>query len=296
MFAIMGATGNTGRKVVEALLRQGEHVRAITRDSLRAENLRILGVEAVCADPQDPTKLTEAFAGARAAFVMVPPYLTADDAWLESARVSRAIAHALRQAEVPHAVVLSSGGAHLASGAGIISTLRDLETELSQSGVRLTLLRAADFMENWGPLLPAVMADGSLPSVRSPLDGRFQAVSVADIGRIAAERLRAPLPNSTCILNLVGPAEYSPEEAAAALERILERPVRPVAVPVDTMIEMLRTYGVSGSYALGLAEVYRGLNDGSIGFESGVGEFVRGTITLEDALREMLNPVDRKGK
>lgn len=285
---IMGSTGGTGRAAAARLRELGVHVRALTRDAARAEALRHQGMEARCADPQDADALAEAFAGAHAVYVMVPPYLAASDAWQESARAARAIAEAVRRARCGHVVALSSGGAHLADGAGIISTLRDLEAALMAAGAPTTLLRASDFMENWRPVLDAATTSGTLPSVRVPLDRPYPTIASADIGRIAAERLLAPPPPQRCVLNLAGPEDYSPAAAAAILGRILGRPVAAVAVGEDEAHAALLAGGIAPSYAAGLVAVYRGLNAGIIGFEPGVGTLVRGSTTLDQALRGML--------
>ena len=73
MIAVMGASGNTGRVVAEALLRRGERVRAIGRDAAKLRPLAEKGAEVATGDVLDATFLARAFEGAEAAYTLVPP-------------------------------------------------------------------------------------------------------------------------------------------------------------------------------------------------------------------------------
>ena len=72
MFAITGATGNTGGVVTEELLTQGEKVRVIGRDGGRLARFVQKGAEAFVADITDSAAVSRAFDGVRAVFAMVP--------------------------------------------------------------------------------------------------------------------------------------------------------------------------------------------------------------------------------
>ena len=53
MITVMGATGNTGRKITELLLEDGEEVRALGRSPEKLAELDALGAEAVAGDVRD---------------------------------------------------------------------------------------------------------------------------------------------------------------------------------------------------------------------------------------------------
>ena len=73
MYAITGATGNTGSVIAAKLLGRGEKVRVIGRDAGRLEGLVQKGAEAFVADVTDAAALTKAFTGAKAVYAMIPP-------------------------------------------------------------------------------------------------------------------------------------------------------------------------------------------------------------------------------
>lgn len=283
MFVIMGATGQTGGAALETLKRQGVAVRAVSRDPSRAAHL---GVETVRGDTADAAGLVAAFAGADAAYVMLAPPVDAGDVFDETRAAAQAIADAVRRARVPHVVALSSAGAHLAEGNGIVRTLHDFEAALAGAAPSLVFLRAGDFMENWGAMLPVARAAGVLPSAKMPLDARSETVSALDVGRTAAALLFEPRPG-TRIVNLAGPAGYSAVDAAAILVKLLGRPVTAVPSPRADTIAGLRAAGIGASYAGALADLYDAINAGRMGFPPGSGEMQRGTVTLEEALRRL---------
>eukprot|EP01034_Spumella_vulgaris_P007700 gene7700-9809_t len=123
----MGASGQVGGAAVEALKQRGKTVRAVSRDPAR---LAGLGVEAVRADAGDATTLATALRGAEAAFVMLVPPPQATDVLAEAKVLANSIAAAVRAAGVPHVVALSSVGAHLGEGNGVVRALYDFEAAL----------------------------------------------------------------------------------------------------------------------------------------------------------------------
>ena len=70
---VLGATGNQGGSVVDALLQDSQwDIRGVTRniDSEKAKKLATRGVEVVSADLNDVKSLEAAFAGAQAIFIV----------------------------------------------------------------------------------------------------------------------------------------------------------------------------------------------------------------------------------
>jgi NAD(P)H dehydrogenase (quinone) len=286
MFVVMGATGQTGGAVLDTLRQRGVRARAISRDPARAARLAGKDVEIVRGDSADADSMAAAFVGAEAAYVMLVPPLQAADVLAQSRAAAQAIAGALRAARVPHVVALSSAGAHLAAGNGMVRTLHDFEQALAGAAPSLTFLRAGDFMENWAAMLSVAREAGALPSAKLPLDAKSETVSALDVGRTAAALLFEPRPG-TRIVNLAGPAEYSAVDAAALLSKLLGKPVTAVPSPRAEVIAGLQAAGAGIDYAEKLADLYDAINAGRMGFPPGSGEMRRGSVTLEDVLRRL---------
>lgn len=290
MFAIMGATGQTGRAAVAHLRRSGQPVRAISRDSRRAAALFGPEVDVAAADPADPAALAAAFAGAWGVYAMLPPLPGSDDVVGDCAAMARAVAEAVRRSGVRRVVALSSGGAHLAAGSGVVRTLHDFEAALRRTDADVTFLRAADFLDNWAPMVAAAPASGMLPSARLPLDAPMETVSAEDVGRTAAELLVEEW-HGLRVVDLLGPQEVTPQDVAAAVAVLSGRPVRAVPLPPESLVPALLEAGAGPDYARLLAQLYAGLNAGRVGFDGAADERRRGTVTLLQAVRRMLEPV-----
>lgn len=282
MFVVMGATGQVGGAVIETLKQRKAAVRAIARDPARAASL---GVETVRGDASDAASLAAAFKGAQAAFVMLVPPPQAADVLAESRAISRAVAAAVRDAKVPHLVALSSVGAQLASGNGVVQALHEFEAALAGAAPSIVFLRPGYFMENWANVLPAAQA-GVLPSAHTPLDAKGEIVSALDVGRTAAELLSEPKPG-TRIVSLRGPAEYSAVDAAAIVSKLLGKPVSAVPMSREESIAGLLAAGLGADYAEKLADLDDAANAGRMAFPAG-GDLRRGTVTLEAALKRLM--------
>jgi NAD(P)H dehydrogenase (quinone) len=216
--------------------------------------------------------------------VMLVPPPQAADVLAESRAISRAIAEAVRAAKVPHLVALSSVGAQLASGNGVVQALHEFETALAGAAPSIVFLRPGYFMENWANVLPAAQA-GVLPSAHSPLDAKGEIVSALDVGRTAAALLSEPKPG-TRIVNLAGPAEYSAVDAAAIVSNLLGKPVSAVPMSREESIAGLLAAGLGADYAEKLADLDDAANAGRMAFPAG--DLRRGTVTLEQALKRLV--------
>lgn len=283
MFVIMGVTGQVGGAALESLKHGGVAVRAVSRDPARAEGL---GIETVRADASDTASLATAFEGAEAAFVMLVPPKQAEDVLAASRAAARSIAAAVRTARVPHVVALSSVGAHLSEGNGIVRALHDFEAALAGVAPSLVFLRPGEFMENWATLLPVARTAGVLPSGKAALDKRHEAVSALDVGRVVAELLFDPRPGVR-IVDVTGPARYSALDAAEILSRLLRKPVTAVPSSREETVAGLVAVGLGADYAGKLADLDEAINAGRMDFPPG-GEMRRGPVTLDAVLQRLV--------
>ena len=285
MYVVTGVTGNTGAVVAETLLAHGEAVRVLVRDADRAAAWAARGVEVVTGDVKDAAAVAKALAGARGAYLLDPPDYGSADPLADADVVGAAYAEAIRASGLPHAVVLSSIGAQHPDGTGIIGTLHRLEAQLRAAGAPVTFLRAAYFMENWGNVLEPALEQGVLPSFIHPLDRALPMVSVADIGRTAAELLIEG-PHGVRVVELSGPADYAPTDAAAAVGTAAGRAVQAVAVPRAEWAPTLAGVGFPPEVVALFVGMYDGIANGRVAWEGQ--EARRGTVTLGEALRKLV--------
>ena len=287
MYAITGAFGQTGLALSQTLLDLGKPIRMIVRrDDEQATLWRTKGAEVVVADLCNLTELTRAFDGVQAAYLMNPPAYFVGDLFAQARLVHGNLIAAANAASVPYAVALSSVGAQHGTGTGNIFTTYDFESQLSNYTGGLAILRAANFMENRAWSLNPVIEKGILPSLFLPIGRVLPMVSALDIGRTAASLIVA---NSGIrrIVELHGPQDYSPADAAQAFSNLLGRPIQPV---VDNYVDwsaLMLDRGFPSMTVNAFVEMFKGFNSGLIAFES-THETRRGQISLEDALSAVL--------
>ncbi|QPD05561.1 MAG: NAD-dependent dehydratase [Candidatus Nitrospira kreftii] len=285
MFVVVGATGNTGSAVVKTLLGKKQPVRIVVRSTEKGSTWEAKGAEVVVASLDDVSALAKAFEGATGIYLMIPPNYAAT-AWLsdQQVRLDRA-AEAVQKSGAGHVAFLSSIGGQLPDGTGPIRAVHYGEGKLRASVRHLTILRSPYFMENWTPVVGAVKAEGVLPTFIAP-QAKIPMISTKDIGRIAAEHLIAG-GRGKQIVEMAGPEEYSPEQVATALGQILGKTVTAQHAPLSAVVPTFKSFGFSDEAARLFEEMYTAFSKGLIRYEQPV-RLVRGTVTLQDALQEMV--------
>ena len=285
MFVVIGATGNTGSAVVDTLLSNKQTVRIVVRSADKGAAWKTKGADVAVASLDDMSALTKAFEGAKGVYLMVPPNYGAT-AWLsdQQARMDRA-AEAVKKSGVGHVVYLSSIGGQLPDGTGPIRAVHYGEGVVAGAVKHLTILRPPSFMENWAPVIGTAKAQGVLPTFIAP-QAKIPMIATKDIGRIGAEHLIAG-GNGRRIVEMAGPEEYSPEQVAAALGQILGKTVTAQHAPLSAVVPTFKSFGFSDEAAALFEEMYTAFSKGTVGYEHPA-NVVRGTVTLQDALRGMV--------
>ncbi|HET9402754.1 MAG TPA: NAD(P)H-binding protein, partial [Candidatus Acidoferrales bacterium] len=224
MIVITGASGNTGSVAAESLLAAGEKVRVVGRLAEKLAPIAAKSAEIFVCDVNNSSDLTRAFDGADAAYVMVPPNLAAENVRQYQLQVAESIATALEQAKVSHAVLLSSVGAQLSEGAGPVSGLHHVEERLKRvAGLNILSLRAAYFMENLLLSMKMIQSAGIFAGLNSG-DLAMPMIATRDIGERAATELRSRAFSGFQTKELLGPRDYTMDEAAKVIGAAIGKP------------------------------------------------------------------------
>ncbi len=282
MFVVAGVTGNTGRVAAEALLAHQQPVRVIVRHEEKAGAWRAKGAEVALTSLDDADALARALAGARGAYVLIPPQYAAEDLLAAQRSIADAIARAAKASGIPHLVLLSSLGAQHAERTGPIRSLHYAEQVIGAAAKNITVIRAAYFLENWAPVLGEAQANGVLLSFLTP--GRaIPMVATRDVGRVAAEALLDP-GQGTRIIELVGLEDWTPEDVARELADVLGRDVRVQGLPLEAVVPAFTAAGMSPGTAKLFQEMLEGLNRGHVAREEGRALLRFGTLRPSEVL------------
>lgn len=224
-YAVLGATGHTGRVVVEGLLECGHEVRAVCRERVKLDPLVKLGARLYPVEIEHHVPaLVEAFEGVDAVYAMIPPNFGVDDYLKFEDHVGENIVAAIQRTGVRWVVNLSALGADLRSGTGPIQGLHRQEKRLDKiSGLHVMHLRPAFFLEellHWIPDLRKKDRIGCL----FQKDLSLELVATRDVGRKAVERLDRLDFHGSGFLEICGPRAYRMDEVAEVLGRAVGIP------------------------------------------------------------------------
>jgi uncharacterized protein YbjT (DUF2867 family) len=241
---VTGATGNTGRPLVEALVRAGAPVRAMVRDQASRAKLPD-GVQVAVADFEDPASLAAALDGAGRAYLVTPSSEQAEAQQKRFADLAAA-------AGVRHLVVLSQLAAAEDSPVRFLRYHAAVERHVRDLGIGYTFLRPNLFFQGLLALAKPIAAEGRF---FAPIgDAPVSAVDVRDIADVAAAVL-TQAGHEGATYTLTGPAAVTHAEMAAALGAALGRGITFTDVPPEAFAESL--HGVLPPWqAEGLLEDY----------------------------------------
>ena len=265
MYAILGATGNVGSVIANTLLAKGEKVRVVGRDRGRLEKFVRKGAEAVTANVTDAAALTAALAGARAAFLMIPPNMTSQDYRADQELASDAVASAVQRSGLQYAVFLSSIGAHVPAGTGPIAGLHTAEEKLNAvSALNVLHLRPAYFMENNLAGMGMIHGMGILGNALLP-ELKMAMIATRDIGDYAAGRMYSLDFSGKQTRELLGKRDLSMNETTAIIARGIGKPdLRYVQFPYEQVQQVLVQMGIPVKTAAMFIEMYKALNEGVV--------------------------------
>ena len=264
-YLILGATGNTGKPIAQGLLAKGQTVRILVRDAAKAKELTDQGAILFQGDAIDKALLKKAVAGADAVYFLIPPSWSAEDLTAHQREHVDVFVEALYNSGVKHVVTLSSIGAHLSEGNGVVQGLHYMEEALNTlEGTNVLHLRSTYFMENNLGGVGMVKHMGILGgAVRSDL--KFPMVATRDVAAKALEHLLKLDFKGHGYAYVLGPREVTLPEVAGVLGSAIGKPdLKYAQVSYDQAAEGMMQMGASASMAGRMMEFVECLNGGRI--------------------------------
>ncbi|CAN5685803.1 NAD(P)H-binding protein [soil metagenome] len=215
--AVMHANGRTGRRIARSLLQAGARVTALGRSRERMADLEALGATVHAGDPHDAAWLTSALEGVDTVYGLLPYDVSVPGYLATQRRLGVAMATAVRNAGIRRLVFLSSVGAELPEGTGMLGSLHEQEQRLrALPGTHTLMLRAGAFMENLHGVMPLVRELGIVADAVEP-DLALPMVASRDIADAAVRALLDPSWSGSVVREVLGPRDISFNEVARIL-------------------------------------------------------------------------------
>ncbi len=265
MIVITGATGNTGKPAVEALLAAGEKVRAIGRSAEHLAPLAQKGAEPFVGDANNAATMTKAFEGADAVYLMLPSNPQSSDVLGDEAKITDAYVEAITKSGVKHVVVLSSIGAELSEKTGPVLGLHHLEEKMKTiPGLNVLALRPVAFMDNLFMSAAPMRKMGFLPGP-APSEVPAPMIATRDIGAYAARRLAARDFTGFRVQELHGQRDITMKEVVAIVGNAIGKPgLSYMQVPFMMLEPALVQSGMSKNLASLLIDLWKAQASGLV--------------------------------
>ncbi len=261
---ITGSLGHISKPLTKELVQQGHTVTVISSNPERKKDIEALGAKAAIGSIKDVDLLTTTFTRADAVYTMVPPGNYNDptlDLTKEVHTIVNNYARAIEQSGAERVVHLSSIGAHLAKGNGLLRLHHIAETILDKlpSEINITFMRPTGFYYNLYAFIPMIKQQGI---ITANYGGEALAswVSPVDIAAAVAEELEIRHPEDRKV-RYVASDELTYNETAKILGGAIGKPdLKWEIISDEQMLNGVIEAGMNPEIAAAYVEMYTGGN------------------------------------
>lgn len=264
---VTGSLGHISKPLTQELIQKGHTVTVISSNPEKQTEIEALGATAAIGSLEDVEFLSATFTGADAVYTMVPPNNYFDpnlDLMAYYYRLGRNYAQAIRESGVKHVVNLSTFGAHLAQGNGILRGAHGVQQILDElpTDVTITHLRPTSFYYNLYGYLDMIKNQGVI-AANYGADDVIPWVAPVDIAAVAAEELVNT--QSGRKVRYIASQELTGHETARILGAAIGKPdLQWVLISDEQSLAGLTAIGMNPEIAAGMVEMYAGLHSGLI--------------------------------
>ncbi len=262
MYVITGATGNIGKLIAETLLSKNKRVKTISRSADRLKSLVERGAKPFVGELENAEFVQQAFDAATAVFAMIPPILHTDNLRKHQNRIGENIANAIENTGIKYVVNLSSLGAHLPEGTGILLGSHDQEQRLNQiEELNVVHLRPVYFMENFLGSIGRIKREGVFgSSLRGDIS--LPIVATRDIASVASRYLLELNFSGKKVHDLLGERDLTMVEISRILGSAIGKPdLQYVQFSYEQVKKSMINGGISPDVAEASVELSQKVNE-----------------------------------
>jgi uncharacterized protein YbjT (DUF2867 family) len=285
---VTGSLGHISKPLAIELVEKGHQVTVISSKVEKQKDIEALGATAAIGSMEDVDFLTATFTGADAVYTMIAggnffnPNFDPMDYY---SKISHNYAQAIQQSGVKRVVHLSSIGAHLDKGVGLIRMHCLAEDVLSRlPDVALTFMRPVGFHYNLLVFLSGLKARGTMSSNYGG-DDVIPWVAPKDIAAAIAEEITTPRADKKVIY--VASEELTCNEVAGILGAAIGKPDLQWSLITDEQLQnRYETIGMNKTIAAGLVEMQANMHDGPFYDDYYLNKPVLGKVKMTDFAKD----------
>ncbi|MEI9946483.1 MAG: NAD(P)H-binding protein [Chitinophagaceae bacterium] len=287
---LTGSLGHIGQPLAKELVEKGHDITVISSNPGKQKDIEALGATAAIGSLEDVDFLTKTFTGADTVYCMVPPnnYFNPDLDLIEYyKRIGNNYAQAITRSGVKRVVNLSTIGAHLEKGSGILLGAHHVQNIFNAlpADVAITHMRPTSFFYNLYGFVEMIKKDGVMAS-NYGADSTIPWVSPIDIAAAIAEEITTPFVGRK--IRYVASEELTGNETATILGAAIGRQdLKWIYISDEQTQRGLEAIGMNKKIAAGLVEMYASLYSGLLSEDYNRNKpAVMGNVKLKDFAKE----------
>ena len=288
---VTGSLGHIGKPLTVELVQKGHAVTVVSSNPERQKEIEALGATATIGSMENVDFLAETFRGADVVYAMEA--LNAGvffdhnvDFIAANAQIGRNYKEAFERSGVKNIVHLSSIGAHMSSGNGILASHYWVEHILNElpEDVSIKFMRPVGFYYNMFAFIPTIKGRGAIIQNYGG-DEKEPWVSPLDIASAIAEEIEKPFHGRE--VRYIASEEISPNEIAETLgEAIGNKELKWLSIPDGQLLDNLTNAGMNPETAKGFVEMNAARRGGTLYEDYNRHKPVLGKIKLTDFAKE----------
>jgi uncharacterized protein YbjT (DUF2867 family) len=289
---LTGSISHVGKPLTIELVKKGHTVTVISSKPEREAAIEALGATAAIGSMYDADFLSATFKGADIVYLMETLDAAGDmfdkevDFIGSINKIGNAYKQAVERSGVKQIVHLSSIGAHMNSGNGILIFHHNVENMLKQlpADVSIKFMRPVGFFTNMFSFVRNIKTKGAIVSNYGG-DQKEPWVSPLDIGEVIAEEMEMPFAGRT--VRYIASDEVSPNEIAAALGEAIGKPdLEWTVISDEQLLSGWLSIGFNPQIANGFVEMQASQGTGKLYEDYYKNKPVLGKVKLADFARD----------
>lgn len=286
---LTGSLGHIGRPLTKELVERGHTVTVISSQPERQKDIEALGATAAIGTMEDVDFLATTFTGADAVYCMIPPAnFVEPDRVAHYRRIAGNYAQAIQRSGVKRVIHLSSFGADLDKGTGIIVGAHDAEVILNElPGTDITHIRPTYFYYNLYNFIGMIKTAGLMAANYG--EDKILLVSPKDIAAAIADEINTAATASRKVRYITSD-ERTGNEIAGILGAAIGKPdLKWVIITDEQMQSGMEAHGLPTILAANLTEMYASLRSGAMAADYYRNKpAVMGKVKLEDFVKDFV--------
>ncbi|GAB4037435.1 NmrA family NAD(P)-binding protein [Spirosoma jeollabukense] len=284
---VTGSLGHIGNPLTQALVQKGHTVTVISSSPERQKDIEALGATAAIGSVEDVDFLTTTFTGADVVHAMIPPNNAVPDPMARHKKLGESLVQAIGQSGVKRVVYVSSYGAQLEKGTGLIVGHHHVENALNAlPGVEaITHLRATYIYYNLYAFVGMIKSMGFMAANYGD-DDLTVLVSPKDIAAAAADEIENQTNGKH--VRYVASDERTCNEIAQVLGNAIGKPdLKWVTISDEQMQSGMEANGIPTTVAAKLVEMFGASHSGLLHEDYDLHKpAIMGSVKLEEFAKE----------